>query len=111
MSPTVQFEVLMPVRFTKKADYYIGCCPPVDVMTQGDTKKEVEANLREAIGLFLESCYTRGVLEQVMEEAGFSHQAEKATRRTPATDSVEKRFRIPLPFFNPSESVSTYCPA
>ena len=50
---------------------WIGWCPDLDVSTQGDTRREAEENLREAVSLFLETCQETGNLEDVLRDAGF----------------------------------------
>ncbi len=39
----------------REDDGWVSLCPELDVASQGDTPEEAEANLREAIELFLES--------------------------------------------------------
>lgn len=69
------------VRFIPKDTYWLASCPALDLATQGETFEQAQANLREALTLFLESCLRRGTLEQVLREAGYepvkSVQVEK----------------------------------
>jgi predicted RNase H-like HicB family nuclease len=39
----------------REGDGYVALCPEIDVASQGNTKDEARANLREAVELFLES--------------------------------------------------------
>lgn len=41
--------------FQPEDDGWVSFCPELDVASQGDTPEEAEANLREAVALFLES--------------------------------------------------------
>ena len=49
---------------------YSATCPELDVASQGETIEESEANLLEAVELYLESARELGILERVLEEAG-----------------------------------------
>ena len=40
---------------TKEENWYVGHCLELDVVSQGKTIEETQANLREAVGLYLES--------------------------------------------------------
>ena len=51
-------------------DCVIAWCPTLDVMSQGPNIDTAIANLQEAVNLFVESCQRRGVLEQVLKNAG-----------------------------------------
>ena len=50
---------------------WIATCPVIDVASQCRTKAGAIAGLSEAIGLWFESCISRGVLEQALEDSGF----------------------------------------
>lgn len=49
---------------------YSALCPELGVASQGETIEEAEANLREAVELYLESAKELGILERVLGEAG-----------------------------------------
>jgi len=38
----------------KEEDWYVSCCPELDVASQGKTVEEALVNLREAVELYLE---------------------------------------------------------
>lgn len=71
MPQTIKFTVKMLVQIKREGDIFVSRCPALDVYSQGDTAEEAERNVIEAVQLFLESCYERGVLEQVLKECGF----------------------------------------
>ncbi len=62
-------EITLRANFHRERDQWIGWCPDLDVTTQGDTRREAEENLREAVSLFLETCQEMGTLEDVLREA------------------------------------------
>lgn len=65
---------MMPVEvhFKPSGKYWLALCPSLGLTTQGENFERAEENLREMLWLFFESCLNRGVLEQVLNEAGFS---------------------------------------
>ena len=63
-------EIILSAKFHRERDQWIGWCPDLDVTTQGDTRREAEENLREAISLFLETCQEMGTLDGVLRAAG-----------------------------------------
>ena len=48
---TYRFSALI----TKEADWYVARCPELDVTSQGEDIESAQANLREAIELYLET--------------------------------------------------------
>lgn len=75
----IEFRFKLPYEVYQEGGYYISSCPPLDVLSQGDTEQEAIDNLEEALGLFLEGCYENGTLEAVLKENGF----RKVTSRPP----------------------------
>ena len=49
---------------------YSAFCPELGVASQGETIGETEANLKEAVELYLESAKELGILERTLEDAG-----------------------------------------
>ena len=68
------------VEVFKEEDRYVSLCPELNVSSFGDTEKEAESALREAVELFIEQCEEMGTLEQVLEEAGFLRAGAPAGR-------------------------------
>jgi predicted RNase H-like HicB family nuclease len=50
---------------------WVAICPVIDVASQSRTKAGAIAGISEAVGLWFESCISRGVLEQALEDSGF----------------------------------------
>ena len=67
----IRFQLTVP--FSKKVDngWHIASCDVLDVHSQGRTDREAVENLREALQLFITSCYERGTLQQVLMDCGF----------------------------------------
>lgn len=73
MATTVKVEFTVPAEVRGPGDggaYYISVCPPLDVYSQGETENIALANLAEALRLFIESCFERGTLEEVLDGRG-----------------------------------------
>ena len=60
---------------------YISYCPALDLCSQGDTRPEARKNIIEATRLFIESCFNRGTLKDVLAECGFHPAGTKIRRR------------------------------
>lgn len=72
----ISFSVGVPVDVFQEDDTYVAVCRPLDLASQGDTPEEARANCREALMLFITSCYVRGTFDQVLLEAGFMPDLE-----------------------------------
>jgi predicted RNase H-like HicB family nuclease len=65
---------MMPVevRFKPSGRHWLGLCPSLGLVTQGENFERVQENLKEMLWLFIESCLNRGTLEAVLRQAGFT---------------------------------------
>jgi predicted RNase H-like HicB family nuclease len=79
----------MPVEvtFRPSGKFWLASCPSLDLATQGETLERAQENLKEALGLFIESCLNRGTLEEVLLRAGYTK-----TRAQQAAKAVESYF-------------------
>ena len=75
---TVSFNLQVVVDVRKENDvYYVGS-EAFDIYSQGNTEEEARENIIEAIQLFIESCYDRGVLSEALKELGFELNRERS---------------------------------
>ncbi|MEW6114340.1 MAG: hypothetical protein AB1664_19560 [Thermodesulfobacteriota bacterium] len=51
---------------------FVARANPLNVMSCGDTRKEAEESLLEAVELFLETAQEMGTLDDVLAEAGYA---------------------------------------
>jgi predicted RNase H-like HicB family nuclease len=81
----------MPVEVTFKPSgkYWLASCPGLDLMTQGENFERAQENLEEVLKLFIESCLSRGTLEEVLLKAGYTK-----TRARSSAKSLEEYFSI-----------------
>lgn len=79
----LRLEFKLPADIKKKGRVFVSQCPLLDVYSQGNSRSEALDNLREAVKLFIESCFQRGTLEQVLRDSGFEAAA--------SVDSVPRR--------------------
>jgi predicted RNase H-like HicB family nuclease len=70
--PTVLLTLYLPATFEHEGPWIVGRFPDIDVTSQGKTREEAERNLVEAAQLFMESCYERDVLDEVLKQCGFT---------------------------------------
>lgn len=71
MQEQISFKVQLHFTTKKEDNWIIAYCPKLDVTSQGHTEKEAIQNLIEAVQLFIESCYKRGTLDEVLKDRGF----------------------------------------
>lgn len=69
---TATFTLILPAIFSQEGDWIVASFPDLDVTSQGRTRDEAKRNLIEAAQLFIESCFERNVLEQVLKGCGFT---------------------------------------
>ena len=103
MKISVQAEFKLFGTIKREGRWYVACCPPLDITTQGRTKEEARRNLIEASELFVTSCFERGTLEQALRELGWHVVApgNGAGRRKRFSAAVPKgafAFPVPVPF-------------
>ena len=94
----IGIEFRLPAKIRKKGKWYVSSCASLDVHSQGHTREEARQNLIDALDFFLESCFERGTLEEVLRDAGFvpGGAYRRAKRRRPLKD--EESVKVPLPF-------------
>lgn len=98
----IKFEIQgLQASVKKKGKYYISCCQPLDVCSQGETKKE-------ALTLFLIVCFEKGTLNKVLNDCGFVH-TDKQKKLPPGYESID--IDLPLPFQIPQKDKSNLCHA
>ncbi len=73
----IMFHLSVPVVLKQEDKWIIASCLELDVHSQGKTEHMALKNITEALSLFVQSCYERGTLEQVLKDCGF----EPAPRR------------------------------
>lgn len=92
----ISFQVFVTLRKERNI-FYIGC-DALDVHSQGYTEEEAKANIIEAIQLFLESCFDRGVLTEALKELGFERlrREQVNTVHNELEDSGSLMIDVPL---------------
>lgn len=93
MANRIRVELSVPAEVRQDGGHFVSFCPPFDVYSQGPDEEAALANLVEALQLFIESCFARGTLEQVLKDRGF--EPDDAGPE-PAEDGRMVRVPIPL---------------
>lgn len=90
----IGFSARLPFIVKKREKWYLSSCPILDVHSQGTTREEAIDNLKEALSLFLMTCFERGTLDKVMKQCGFvGAQTEKISQRKQPRNLLD----IPIP--------------
>ncbi|HMV49127.1 MAG TPA: hypothetical protein PLD20_05120 [Blastocatellia bacterium] len=89
----------MNIQFTvqvfKEGRLYVAYAPELDLSSCGGTQAKAEANLLEAVRLFLEEADRMGTLQEILGEAGFvKRQQTLQSRKFITTRSAS----LPLAF-------------
>ena len=71
MKHRIQFQMTVPVEVRHEGSWFYSSCPILDVHSQGTSHEEAINHLVEALRLFVESCYHRGTLDDVLKDCGF----------------------------------------
>lgn len=64
-------EFSLPSRTRKRGGWYVSSCEVLDVHSQGRSRAQAEKNLVDTLSTFIDSCYERGTLREVLRECGF----------------------------------------
>jgi len=85
--PGLNIEMTVQIKVKKEGVYFIASCPVLDVHSQGRMKKTAVENLVEALQLFMETCFERGTLDEVLKDAGL-HVSKRHYRKHQMRNSV-----------------------
>jgi predicted RNase H-like HicB family nuclease len=77
MPTDILLTIQLSFEIIKKEKWYLAACPALDVFSQGETEKQAEKNLQEALCLFLTSCAERGTLDAVLGSADMSDSVKR----------------------------------
>lgn len=58
-------------RFDEETGLFVGLCPALKVHSQGRTQAEAEKALKDSVSLYVETCFKRNILDEVLTNAGF----------------------------------------
>ena len=88
-------QVVFATQVWKENGAYVAYAPELDVSSCGDSLPQARARLREAVELFLEEASARGVLKEILTEAGFEKRGRSyRPRRILAREKV--RLAVPV---------------
>lgn len=87
----ILLDIKVPYDVKRDEVGFVSHCPEFDVYSQGKTEKSAIKNLKEAIELFIETCYEHGTLINVLRESGY----EFSKKQTPS----KSEHMIEIPFF------------
>lgn len=65
-------HLLLTTKIWKSGNHYVAYVPELEVASQGKTREQAEARIKEAVSLFLGTAKKLGTLKKVLGEAGFN---------------------------------------
>ena len=89
MKVQITFTAKLPIKITKKEKWFVAACPALDVASQGEDVDTARKNLKEALFMFLRSCYERGTLDAVLKDCGFSPAMAPAPDVYPPEETID----------------------
>ena len=104
MKIRITLTAKLPIQITKKAEWFVACCPALDVASQGETEDAARKNIAEALFMFLRSCFERGTLDAVLKECGFESAMEQDWESQPL-ESAKGQEYVDIPLHLLSRSV------
>jgi len=91
------FNIIVTHIIKKDKKGYFGHCPELDVCSQGKTIKETEANLKEAVTLYLETIDQLGIKDKILKERQIvlNKQKSKVKKKGPIELLIDRR-KVPF---------------
>ena len=89
-----EFKFTLPFETHQEGRWIIAYCPALELASQGQTFEKAKSNLVEAIRGFLESCYDRGVLDEVLKESGFELAQQSGARVADPQHTIDVPFHL-----------------
>jgi predicted RNase H-like HicB family nuclease len=71
------------IEYFEENGTIVAISPELQVSSFGDTLKEAEQSIKEALELFIEGCEEMGTLNEVLEESGFIKIGDEWLHRKP----------------------------
>ncbi len=65
--------------FDAEAKVHVGWCPSIDIYSQGTSATEAREALNDAILMYLQECYRRKILDNILQRQGFSLAVDSHT--------------------------------
>ena len=77
MADTIGVELRLTCYVREEEGEWIAGCPSLDVHTQADSKEGAREALREAVGLWLESCLERETPPAALRQLGWHRSGQR----------------------------------
>lgn len=97
MKLEIAYTLEVAYRHDKETGEYVGWCPSLRLYSQGETEEEVGEALKSSILTYLRHCYSRRILDQILNERGFAPSNDtESTDSEKKCDSIEIKVRHDL---------------
>lgn len=87
----ISFKLRGGTRYDEETGNFVSLCPRLGVYSQGRTKEEAEEALKSTLMLYVETCFRRKRLDDVLLRAGF---AQVPTGDIPAECGADEYIKI-----------------
>ena len=118
MALKITASVRAATRLDSTTGVYIAYCPTLQLFSQGTDQKRARLAMESAIMLFLSGCIKNGVLDQALQERGFttataqdSRSPEELNKEFIAVENYDQTFELDVPLYllNAKEKESMTC--
>ena len=65
------FNLVCGAWFDEEAHVWVSYCPRLNIYSQAETEEEAGTAIQESVSLYAKVCYERGLLNEVLQKAGF----------------------------------------
>lgn len=87
-------ELIVTMVIKKEQGRYSSWCPELDVASQGHTIEEARLNLKEAVGLHVDTMVENGDLKELLEKIGLT--SEDFNKEVLLSETFSGPLEIPL---------------
>ena len=67
----MEFKLHAAVRHDEESGLFVSWCPALNIFSQGTSFPQACAAIKSGVTMWLEHCYSKGILNQALAERGF----------------------------------------
>lgn len=82
-------SISIDVDLFKEGDYIVAYCPALEISSFGKDGVEAKKNFEEALNIFVDETHSRGTLEKVLLDLGWSLRKKPTALYTPPIPSSQ----------------------
>jgi len=88
-------EIILTMVIRREQKGYAAWCPELDIASQGETFEDAKKNLREAVGVYVETVVADGAVQELLERLGTTYEDFKK-KEVVHPESFSGSFEVPI---------------